>query len=378
MKLFVALNFIAGFLHYLFLVLASRQLPAGEFSDLSAWLAYLSFAFLGAAVLQYLSCFVPLSRKHAKLFVAAGLIFAAAVGLLPAAFRFDHAMIGALGGLMACAFGIFLGQAQARLLFMALSAGNLAVGFFKLLFALILPFAEAESYFWAVPLSYAPAIVLLSVVLFRHAHEPPKAEGAGLKSAILSTVVLGAASALFPQFELMLMRATQMPEAFNAFARLSLFYKAIFFVFLIFSQWLLPHQLRDPKRAGKALSDPRLYAGAVLLAAAGALLGPYVATLVLGWGAAPSRARILLSCWNMGLLTWIFLLLQDLSARRRNKAALLLLSAVFLIAPLQLAGAFAIESYYAAAILWNSILIWRTVTSSGAANPASSSLSSGA
>lgn len=378
MKSFVALNFIAGFLHYLFLVMASRQLPAGDFSDLSAWLAYLSFAFLGAAVLQYLSCFVPLARKHSRLFVAAGLVFAAAVCALPAAYSFDHAMIGAFGGLMACAFGIFLGQAQARLLFMALSCGNLAVGFFKLIFALTLPLAGAESYFWAVPLSYAPAIVLLSAVLFRHAHEPPKTEGGGIRSAILSTVVLGAASALFPQFELMLMRATQGQDAFNAFARLSLFYKAIFFVFLIFSQWLLPYQLRDPKRAGKALADPRLYGGTVLMAAAGAMLGPFVATLALGWPAAPARAQILLSCWNMGLLTWIFLLLQDLTARRRNKTALATLAAVFLIAPLQLAGGFAIETYYAAAIVWNSILIWKTVTSSVAANPASSSLSSGA
>lgn len=372
MKSFVALNFIAGFLHYLFLVVASKQLPAESFSSLSAWLAYLSFAFIGAGVLQYLSCFVPLSRKHMRLFVAGGLLYAAASAALPFTLAFDHTMIGVLVGLMACAFGIFLGQAQVRLLFLGLSAGNLAVGLGKLAFALlpILPFESAERYFWAVPLTYVPAIILMSFVLLRHQEEVPRTSGGrGVKAAILSTVILGAGSALLPQFELMLMRSTQDAEAFNGFARLSLFYKAIFFVFLIFSQWLLPYQLRDPKRAGKALADPRLYAGSVVLALCGALFGPLVAHYALGWSESPSRLHIFLSCWNMGLLTWIFLLLQDLCAKQKARAAAAVLIGVFVVSPLQLLGGFPITLYYGVALVWNTLLIWRTVTFSVAKNP---------
>lgn len=381
MKSFVALNFIAGFLHYLFLVIASKQLPAESFSSLSAWLAFMSFAFLGAAVLQYLSCFVPLSKKHVKIFIAAGVLYAVTVAALPFTMPFDHAMIGVLAGLIACVFGIFLGQAQVRLLFIGLSAGNLTVGLFKLLFAVlpVLPIENAERYFWAIPLAYVPAVILMSVILLRHRDEVPRVEGgSGVKEAILATVILGAGSSLFPQFELMLMRTTQSADAFNGFARLSLFYKAIFFVFLIFSQWLLPYQLRDPKRAGRALADPRLYGGAVVLAAAGALFGPLVARYVLGWSESPSALQIFLSCMNMGLLTWIFLLLQDLCAKKKNSLALAALLGAFSVVPLELLARQSIEIYYLAAIFVNTVLIWKTVTSSGANYRGSSSPSSAA
>ncbi len=375
MKSFVALNFVAGFLHYLFLVVASKQLTTENFSALSAWLAFLSFAFIGSAVLQYLSCFVPLSRRHIKIFIAAGLLYAVAVALLPFAFTFDHTMIGVLAGLMACVFGIFLGQAQVRLLFLGLGAGNFMVALAKLLFGVapLLALPSGERYFWAVPMAYVPGVLLMSFVLLKHREEAPRTKGTGqIKEAIVSTVVLGAGSALFPQFELMLMRTTQSTDAFNAFARLSLFYKAIFFVFLIFSQWLLPYQLRDPKRAGKALSDPRLYAGAVALAGAAALLGPLVAIYALRWAESPSHLQIFLSCWNMGLLTWMFLLLQDLCAKRRNLPAVLALGGVFVIAPAQLLLGLPVIYYFTAAILWNTFIIWRTVTFADEANLKSS------
>lgn len=117
MKAFVALNFLAGFLHYLFLVIASKKLPVESFSGLSAWLAYLSFAFIGAGVMQYLSCFVPLRRGQIKALIVAGLIYAVGIAILPFLLPFNYVIIGAGSGLMACAFGIFLGQAQVRILF---------------------------------------------------------------------------------------------------------------------------------------------------------------------------------------------------------------------------------------------------------------------
>lgn len=371
MKSFVALNFIAGFLHYLYLVVASRQLALADFSSISAWLAYLSFAFVLAGVFQYLSCFLPLSRKSVGFLVAAGLAGAGAVCALPFLLPFHPIMTGVLAGALACAFGVFLGQAQARLLFLGMSAGNFAVGAFKLILALTLPMAVPDRFFWAVPLAYIPAMILLCFMLIRSRADPPRGESVG--GAILSTFVLGAASALFPQFELMLMRSTQTAEVFDAFARLSLFYKAIFFVFLIFSQWLLPYQLRDPRRAGKTLADPRLYLGTVALAALGAVLGPWIATLALGWSQAPSGLLIYLSCWNMGLLTWIFLLLQDFTAKKQVAYAVALILAAFALVPVQWAGAFPVAVYFAGAIGWNTLLIWGSVTFSGARNRGSSS-----
>lgn len=52
--------------------------------------------------------------------------------------------------------------------------------------------------------------------------------------------------------------------------------------------------------------------------------------------------------------------------------------AVFAIAPLQCGLAFSVEDYYALAIIWNTFLIWRTVTSADAANPKSFSPSNAA
>jgi len=379
-KTFVALNFVAGLLHYLFQVLASQRLPAESFSALSAWLAYLSFALIGAGVLQYLSCFTPLSSKRLHAFVAAGLTFALVISAAPFFLALDRPMMGVLAGVLACLLCLFLGQAQVRLFFKGMAIANVLVALSKILFIFLplWPAAGAEPYILAVAFSYLPALILLSVVLFLYSGlGAPQTAAGPIAMAVSSTLILGAASALIPQFELMLMDNTQTAAAFNDFARLSLFYKGIFFVFLVFSQWLLPHQLRAQGSANEVLSDFRIYLAALMMAGLAALAGPLVAQNLLGWDQSPSRLQIFLSCWNMALLTWIFLLLQELCARQKSRRAAAVLGAVFAIAPLQLLLALPVEIYYSVALVWNSLLLWK-VTSGAATNPGRSSPSSAA
>ncbi|NJM09561.1 MAG: hypothetical protein HC883_01275 [Bdellovibrionaceae bacterium] len=378
MKTFVLFNLLAGILHYLFQVVASRHLPAQGFSELSSWLAYLSFAFIAASVMQYLSCFLPFPRNKVRIFAAVGAAFSIAVLFLPLLMPVGALTMGALTGVLACVMSVYLGQAQVRLLFKGMAGANLLVGFSKLVLVYLPWIAQsgAALYTWAVFAGYLPGILLLSLLLIRsHAIKTPVSSADALGPAIWGTLILGTCAALLPQFELMFMEATQSVDVFHGFARLSLFYKGIFFAFLIFSQWLLPLQMRGIGVSGPKIWDRRLYLLPLALAGAAAVVGPPLANRVLGWEVAPSSLQIFLSCWNMGLLTWIFLLLQELCARGKSRNAGLVLGATFAIVPLQLLVQSGIEIYYVTALVWNSCTVLKVVSFLGAKSPGSSSLS---
>ncbi len=61
--IYMAANIAAGLLNYLFQVVASRQLSAADFSQMSSWVAHVSVFFILAGVLQYSSNFLPASAE---------------------------------------------------------------------------------------------------------------------------------------------------------------------------------------------------------------------------------------------------------------------------------------------------------------------------
>lgn len=381
MKSFVVINVLAGLAHYLFQVVAAKKLDASSFSSFSAWLAYLAVAFTLSSVLHYLSCFIPLPRAKLKLLLAVAAVPAVIVCLLPLLEGLDLLVLGACAAVMACLFGFLSGQAQARLHFTAMASAGALAGLAKLS-VVLLPIAGVLSvghFAWAIVCSYVPGLLLLTFVLMRSAHSlsstPPSRT---FHIALVSTLLLSSANAFFPQFELLMMKETQTTMVFEQFARLSLFYKAIFFGFMIIGQWLLPFQLRGEGRPTKALADARMLLMAMGLAGAAALVGPSLSQVLLGWQKPPSALNIFLSCLNMSCLTWLFLLLQGLCAKQNLKGAAMIWLGVFVVVPAQLTLELSVTHYYYLAIVLNLLLIAMAITCSGVRLPKPSSPSNGA
>jgi hypothetical protein len=198
-----------------------------------------------------------------------------------------------------------------------------------------------QRFYEAFALSYAPSIAYICVHLVVTRQAPSVHEKRiALIAALTAPLLLAFAAAACPQIDLIVVKATQPAEVFQTFARASLFYKAVFFLFLIGANWLLPYEIRGTAPRFIRLESGFFLIAGVVVSAALALTGPFVSSWVMHWSEAPPMRLIFLSCWNMCLLSWIFLLIQKACAQDRVRPAALLLAgvsvvygAVWLVAP---------------------------------------------
>jgi hypothetical protein len=329
---FLVSNLAGGGLHYLYQVVASRSLDKAAFSTFSFWLASISLGFVLASVAQYVGNFQPTSNGRLRFVAPAlgGVVVALALVAVTGGGR-SLAIVGALTILSATVNSWLLGQAQNRLLFYTFSTATLLVALCKL--AVVWPSlwrpSSADLFYVAIVVSYAPSILFLAARLSLSRGVPsPSTPVGGLAGALGAPLILASAAAAFPQLDLMVVKATQDAGTFQDFARASLFYKGLYFVFVILSQWMLPYQVRRSSSSVPRLDRNVLFAFSIASSALIALVAPTVGSVVMRWPDAPPRAMIFCSCFNVCLLSWILFLIQEACAHHRSRHAIALLGSV--------------------------------------------------
>ena len=329
---FLVANVAGGGLHYVYQVVASRSLDKPAFAAFSFWLANISLGFVLASVAQYVGNFQPTSngRLRSVAPVLGGAVVALSL-LAVTGGRSSLATLSALTILSATVNGWLLGQAQNRLLFYTLSTATFLVALCKL--AVVWPSfwraSSADLFYVAIDVCYAPSILFLAVRLGLSRGVPsPSAPVGGLAGALGAPLFLASAAAAFPQLDLIVVKATQDAGTFQDFARASLFYKGLYFLFVILLQWMLPYQVRSSSSTVPRLNRSVLVAVSIASSALVAFVAPTVASLVMRWPDAPPRTMIFLSCCNVCLLSWILFLMQEACAHGRSGHAMALLGSV--------------------------------------------------
>jgi hypothetical protein len=366
--MFVAANVAAGALNYVFQVIASRTLDKAAFGDLSLWLAKLSIAAVIASVAQYTGTLLPVSGSTLR--VAATALAASTVVLSLVAWLLPDGSPGLMLAL-ALAFGIangwVTGQAQNRLLLATFAAAALIVPIVKISIALapIGHWTGVDRFYGALALGYAPAVVFVAVRLMTtRAAAAGRKTGESLASGLSAALVLAFAAAAFPQIDLIVVKATQDPATFQTFARVSLFYKAVFFLFLIAANWLLPYDIRDRAPRFLRLDSVWLFPAGLLVSAAMAVVSPFVSSLIMHWDEAPPARLVFLACENMCLLSWIFLIVQSACARKRIRPGVLLLGGLVATYALVRALSPSIATYFVVTIAASTAMLTTYITSS--------------
>jgi len=318
--LFIIANLAAGLFHYLYQVVASRELSARDFADLNSWFATVAMCFALAGLAQYAANFNPASKTRIRK-AALGISFGAIV-LLGLWTLTDGVLTWVHGvGVVACSclFGWMLGQAQIRLVYGTMSLANLSVGLTKLAFVALpgLAITRLAQYELALLVCYLPGIWILAVALARKPDAP-----SSIPSHWSAPLILSLAGSILPQLDLVLMSHTQGELAFQEFARASLFYKGIYFIVAVGAQWLLPQQIQGTRHQVHRRAGVLLVGLSAFLALGLAIASPYLAQWPLKWDTSPNVELVFWSCLHMSLLTILFLLIQECCAHRRLRPAL--------------------------------------------------------
>lgn len=361
---FVIANLLAGLFNYLYQVSASKQLSRAEFADVSSWVAHVSVFLLVAGILQYAGNFFPARRMALRRQII--FINLLTFGMLVLFFTFsglNPLAIGALTVSVGLAVGWVTGQAQFRLMFNLLGAVNILSAFTKLVLVL-LPnshFSLLERYYIALLLGSVPSLWLLSASLWPLKAEPTATENSG-HNYWLAPIILSAATAVIPQFDLVVLRRSVTAEAFEDFARASLFYKGVFFLFMIAAQWLLPRQIQAKgKIQSPAMTSFRLIPIAIIGSVLMTVAAPPIAQMALGWASVPPLEMIFLSCFNMCLLTWLFLLIQEFCARGRPRPAALAFGGLLAEGVLQLSLHLNVTRYLSVVTIAQGLIVYSMI-----------------
>ncbi len=347
---FVLINTVAGVAHYIYQVIASRQLSAEDFADLNSWIAHFSLLMVVPATCQYAANFRPIanSRRKPVLLAFSFLIFVLFAGWLwlPGGLTLSHAVLVLIA---ASLLGWMLGELQSRLWLLSLAVANLTVGLVKLGFV----FSQGgtnkvSSFATAIFISYVPVVVFASVVLWRADRKSlPTASGGWVAPFLLSV-----ASSIIPQMDIVLVKWTQPTDVFENFARASLFYKGIYFLVFMAAQWLLPRQIRQTA----PIPGIRAFIPALVIfcAASAAItwISPWLVIWFLGWSSSPPATMVFASCLNICLLAWLYMHLQAACAEGRLKIASMVLLLLAIEAGVQWLAGLSITGYFICAWLF--------------------------
>lgn len=320
MGLFFALaSALAGGLHYLFQIWAASQLSDSEFGQLTAWIAYFSVSLALGSFAQYGANFFILSNHRFRQ-ISWGLMILSVLSL-SAPFLFPDASgftIGFSGVVLGILFSWMIGQCQARLAFISMGVGMLFTGLAKFFLAgaaypVLHPGFQME---WAIALCYAPALVAMSLILVLSLKTSTRVQSPehAVSSKIFASLFLSFATVFIPQMDIITVDQSQPIEVIGQFAKIALLYKAVFFAFLIFSQWILPFQLRGDVTDSKTMSWFLKRSHSILIVSMSLSLGAIGLSFIIGHFYDPSilkmKGWIILSCLNMMVLTHLFFQLQ--------------------------------------------------------------------
>lgn len=353
--IFFAVSVGAGLFNYLFQVVAGRNLSAQNFANLNAWLANLSILFALGGLAQFVANFRPAALSQLRLSIVV-FNFAAFLAIwywihTPGDLTWDRGFILVILSTM---FGWLSGQAQIRLAFFVLSVAGLivAVTKFGLAVALVGSGTDLQKYVFSLAAALFCGVWFLSFYLWTAADiDSPRTS-----PSWMAPILLSLATAIFPQFDLILMSHTQTAEDFSDFARASLFFRAVYFLIFIGAQWLLPRQIQGQVRSLSS-SLPRI-AGLTLAASAVlTFLAPYVSTAILNWERSPASLLIFLSSVQVSAMALLLLQVQELCARGQTRPALFVFATLAVESLVQAVFQFKMETYLLLAIGMHSLLL---------------------
>lgn len=365
---FIVGNAVAGVFHYLFQVIAARELSSNDFAQLNSWLAYVTVFLLLATLLQVQSNFVSLKKSSLHKILTsinvAALFFFGLWWLSPEGFSFGH---GACLVAIACLSGWLLGQSQRRFLFGVMTIANLGVGSLKCAFALlplgVLTASPLDKFALALVAPTLPAIWWLSYRLWKEQGEAVDANAAPLSSATIWTapLLIAITGALVPSIDIILIERLQSREMFETFARASVFFKAVYFGVFNVAQLLLPHQIRNGRSGATKFNSWLLlivtFGGCALIS----LVAPFLAEMLLGWSEAPPQWLIFLACLNVSLMAWFYVLIQKACAEGQLQVAFGAFTLFMVEIGIQFLGSWPLNGYMAFAIGMQAvILLWLT------------------
>lgn len=355
---FAISNILAGVFHYLFQVLASKEMAAAEFAQFSVWLATVAVLCMLGGLLQYAGNFFPSTKSQAErsLLVSTALTFVFSVAwfFIPASNDLQGALIVISAGL----FGWILGQIQQRLLFLLMGIMNLAMAGVKVFFVLIPgTFGTVmERFSYALLICYFVAL-LVTYLVSRSSKFEITSSPSGMKSTQtaalwLAPLLLSISGAIIPQMDIIVLQKWQPDQVFQDFVRASLFYKGIYFLMFIFAQWMLPQQIsKTGSKAHQGILTYHFAIAAFVGSLAVTVVAPYVEQFILKWDSMPPAAMIFYSCFNMSLLTWVFLLIQESCARHQLRLAGAALVVIFMNLGAQLLLQLEVVQYFQLSIL---------------------------
>ena len=352
-------NGLAGILHYLYQVQASRALTTAQFADLNSWIAYITLFLLAGTLLQVQANFVPVGGWPLRI-VSIATVFSAVFatylwGAFGKAFSMPQAFVIVIIG---AGLGWLLGQAQSRMRFFSMTIANLLVAATKLgLLAAPLAMTPVDLYSFAMMASYLPGLTWLAYVLWndRDVASAKPRRGWRIWAAPL---MIASAGALIPSMDMILIERIESADVFQIFARSVIFYKGVYFVVFNVAQLLLPAQLRG-EASGARIRNPwtlllAITAGAALIG----LTGPAFARHGLGWTEVPPSWMVFISCFNIALLAWFFVRLQQACASHHLRPAAQAFGLLLFEIALQSLGLWHLAGYYICALTLQGLILF--------------------
>lgn len=346
---FVAINILAGVFNYLFQIIAGRNLSVSDFSSFNEWFAFASLFAFGGGLLQNGANFYPVGRSSLIRQMTVYVVICSVVLWQVLAVDSNSMTFTLAFVILSIINGWLAGQSQVRLMFTAMASAGALLALTKIALAFF-PSAETGSftYIKIATVAFVPSILFLGAAQIFRQQDGTLQRKHTSHQALFSAGILTVAAAVVPQMDIIILSKTLDRGVFDQFIQASIFYKAVFFFFLIFAQWLLPQQVRQKQTfVGKHLFNfipiALTLAGASLLTV---VSGP-VSTYIMNWDPVPPSSFVFLSCVNMSLLTWIFLLIQESCSKKILTSAFAATLALIALAFVQYLGAWSIFQYFA-------------------------------
>lgn len=321
-------NLISGVIHYLFQVYAGRTLDLVAYGAFNSWFALISVLTVASLFIQYLPNLIHIPKSTFRI----SILFLIVINFvfLWRIFLYKHISIFEISIwylVVSVGYGFIFGIAQSHLFFILIATATLLQSLIKFLFGFFWT-DKVLGFYLAPAVSYVPALLPLLLLYFKPLHEIKRLHN--IKSAAFGTFILSFITVFIPQMDILIVKFTQNELIIGEFARVSLFYKGVFFFFLIIAQMLLPKQTQAQsfiKNLHITLKDCFLILLIGLLTGGiSTLLFKPITNLVFNTNVETPHSWVFLSLLHISLLTFIFFKIQAYVAKKELRLAFVLCS----------------------------------------------------
>ena len=302
---FFAASVTTSVLNYLFHVVVARRLGAEAFAQFSVVWSYLSLYFIGGGFVLYFATLNSLTRKQKRILM----IGLQVVALL--AFALDWVSIAlVVENLM---FNFLVGFCLRRKDYAKVNSINLCTAVLRISILIVLP-ASLLSTPWILRGVFLSFIIVQGfyLLMIRGSASDDHADTAAGKVEWLTPTTLALISGLIPQIDMVWTANFAGREALMRMSELALVSKGVFFLQMIFSQWMLP---MEQKRVPSVVQIILVLAGIASVSAVTGTVAFYVLPVVLRWTTPLTIVDFIKICM-VGMTSSLFYMLAQLSAKR--------------------------------------------------------------